>query len=174
MFYSNVSRSEFADSSSIVACRLQIINQQLFWKSEVSLPFQRSTWNSQNHSSFVSFVERCRNSSEDRLNRVKARKWYRPVAPMIAEEALERVFGKQVHSPYMSMAPKVQDAFWDVGLFSIFFSGDFQLMSRHSTPRTHQIELFKSKMVISHNNLNYAAKRKDGCYVCCFFRQPTS
>lgn len=65
--------------------------------------------------------------SEDRLNRVKARKWYRPVAPMIAEEALQRVFGKQVRSPYMSMAPKVQDGFgmfW--GFFVIFFSVDFQ------------------------------------------------
>jgi predicted NodU family carbamoyl transferase len=56
--------------------------------------------------------------SEDRLNRVKARKWYRPVAPMIAEEALQRVFGKHVHSPYMSMAPKVQDGF---GMFCFFF-----------------------------------------------------
>ena len=46
---------------------------------------------------------------QERLNRVKARKWYRPVAPMIAEEALEQVFGKRVHSTYMSMAPRVQD-----------------------------------------------------------------
>ena len=51
---------------------------------------------------------------QERLNRVKARKWYRPVAPMIAEEALEEVFGKRVHSTYMSMAPRVQD--WVSGM----------------------------------------------------------
>lgn len=51
---------------------------------------------------------------QERLNRVKARKWYRPVAPMIAEEALEQVFGKRVHSTYMSMAPRVQD--WVSGM----------------------------------------------------------
>eukprot|EP00931_Biecheleriopsis_adriatica_P036058 TRINITY_DN20792_c0_g1_i1.p1 TRINITY_DN20792_c0_g1~~TRINITY_DN20792_c0_g1_i1.p1 ORF type:complete len:611 (+),score=94.97 TRINITY_DN20792_c0_g1_i1:155-1987(+) len=43
----------------------------------------------------------------DRMNRLKARQWYRPVAPMIAEEELEKVFGREVKSPYMSMAPVV-------------------------------------------------------------------
>ena len=36
------------------------------------------------------------------------RQWYRPVAPMIAEEALEQVFGRQVPSPFMTMAPAVR------------------------------------------------------------------
>jgi len=43
----------------------------------------------------------------DRMNRVKFRQWYRPVAPMIADEALEQVFGSCVKSPYMTMAPLV-------------------------------------------------------------------
>ncbi|CAE7353712.1 tobZ [Symbiodinium necroappetens] len=44
----------------------------------------------------------------DRMNRLKFRQWFRPVAPMIAEEALEEVFGRTVKSTYMSMAPKVR------------------------------------------------------------------
>merc|ERR1712003_254789 len=35
--------------------------------------------------------------------------WYRPVAPMIVEEALEEVFGSVIKSPYMTMAPRVRD-----------------------------------------------------------------
>ena len=34
------------------------------------------------------------------------RKWYRPIAPVIAEEALESVFGRKVLSRYMERAPK--------------------------------------------------------------------
>eukprot|EP00746_Dinoflagellata_sp_MGD_P078995 gnl/MRDRNA2_/MRDRNA2_31557_c0_seq1.p1 gnl/MRDRNA2_/MRDRNA2_31557_c0~~gnl/MRDRNA2_/MRDRNA2_31557_c0_seq1.p1 ORF type:complete len:681 (-),score=100.96 gnl/MRDRNA2_/MRDRNA2_31557_c0_seq1:265-2307(-) len=46
----------------------------------------------------------------DRLNRLKVREWYRPVCPMIAEEALEEVFGYEVKSPYMTMAPPVNES----------------------------------------------------------------
>ncbi|CAE7214452.1 nolO [Symbiodinium sp. CCMP2592] len=44
----------------------------------------------------------------DRMNRLKFRQWYRPVAPMIAEEALEEVFGFKYTSPYMEFAPNVR------------------------------------------------------------------
>merc|ERR1712203_1111119 len=43
----------------------------------------------------------------DRMNRLKVRQWYRPVAPMIADEALTEVFGREIPSPYMTMAPRV-------------------------------------------------------------------
>merc|ERR1719428_1615842 len=43
----------------------------------------------------------------DRLNKLKFRQWYRPVAPMIADEALEEVFGRDIRSPCMTMAPEV-------------------------------------------------------------------
>ena len=43
-----------------------------------------------------------------RMNRLKVREWYRPVAPMIAEEALTEVFGRIVPSPYMTLAPVVK------------------------------------------------------------------
>ncbi|CAJ1440188.1 unnamed protein product [Effrenium voratum] len=46
---------------------------------------------------------------KDRMNRLKARQWFRPVAPMIAEEALPEVFGRPARSPYMSMAPRVRE-----------------------------------------------------------------
>lgn len=41
------------------------------------------------------------------LNSLKFRQWYRPVAPMIAEEALVQVFGRTVRSPTMELAPAV-------------------------------------------------------------------
>ena len=46
---------------------------------------------------------------KDRMNQLKARQSYRPVAPMIADEALEDVFGERIESPYMTMAPLVKD-----------------------------------------------------------------
>merc|ERR1712187_20909 len=45
---------------------------------------------------------------KDRMNRLKFRQWYRPVAPMIAEEALQEVFGRFILSPYMTMAPRIR------------------------------------------------------------------
>lgn len=77
----------------------------------------------------------------DRLNRVKARKWYRPVAPMIAEEALQRVFGKQVHSPYMSMAPKVQDEVRAKFPAMVHFDGTarHQSVSKNDEPWIHSL-----------------------------------
>ena len=47
---------------------------------------------------------------KDRMNQLKARQSYRPVAPMIADEALEEVFGPSApKSPYMTMAPQVKE-----------------------------------------------------------------
>merc|ERR1712050_272447 len=49
------------------------------------------------------------NDIRNRMNRLKHRQWYRPVSPMIADEALAQVFGHAVKSPYMTMAPRVLD-----------------------------------------------------------------
>ena len=48
----------------------------------------------------------------ERMNALKHRQWYRPVAPMVASEDLEAVFGHDAFtdSPYMSLAPKVKPA----------------------------------------------------------------
>ena len=40
----------------------------------------------------------------EKLNRVKARQFYRPVAPVTCEEATPALFGKPVLSPFMSFA----------------------------------------------------------------------
>lgn len=42
----------------------------------------------------------------DLVKMVSFRKWYRPAAPMIADEALEAVFGRKILSRYMERAPK--------------------------------------------------------------------
>lgn len=49
----------------------------------------------------------------DRLNRMKEREWFRPVAPMMTERELHRSFEPTPHSPFMSFAPRVLDAFRD-------------------------------------------------------------
>ena len=42
-----------------------------------------------------------------KMNKIKFRQSYRPVAPIVAEEDVRRVFGESVESPYMSFAPRV-------------------------------------------------------------------
>ena len=41
-------------------------------------------------------------------NRIKFRQWYRPAARMIADEALEEVFGHKYRSAYMEFAPTMR------------------------------------------------------------------
>ncbi|CAK0847602.1 unnamed protein product [Prorocentrum cordatum] len=45
----------------------------------------------------------------DRMNVLKDREWYRPVAPMVADEAMGQFLNRTVKSPYMTMAPRVAD-----------------------------------------------------------------
>jgi carbamoyltransferase len=53
------------------------------------------------------FVEGIR----DRLNRMKEREWFRPVAPVLTEEAAGRYFEPCPASPFMSFAPRVRPEF---------------------------------------------------------------
>ena len=48
--------------------------------------------------------------SKDRLNRLKHREWWRPTAPVVAEDDARAVFGHVPRSPYMSFAPKLTPA----------------------------------------------------------------
>merc|ERR1712039_605090 len=79
----------------------------------------------------------------DRLNKLKYRQWWRPVAPMIADEALEEVFGKAIKSPYMTMAPKVRDEI--VGKFPALAHVDgtarHQSVGEHDEPWIHALLL---------------------------------
>ena len=47
---------------------------------------------------------------KDRMNRLKRREWWRPVAPMVAVEHVANIFedGDMVWSPHMSFAPRVR------------------------------------------------------------------
>eukprot|EP00438_Fugacium_kawagutii_P021036 Skav205794 [mRNA] locus=scaffold340:457962:459722:- [translate_table: standard] len=58
------------------------------------------------HRSLLAFPEE---EMRDRMNRIKFRQWYRPAAPMIAEEALEYVFGQKFLSTFMEFAPIVRE-----------------------------------------------------------------
>ena len=42
---------------------------------------------------------------KDRMNRLKRREWYRPVAPTVALEHMLDLFEVAISSPYMSFAP---------------------------------------------------------------------
>ena len=48
---------------------------------------------------------------KERLNGLKKREWFRPVAPVVAVEAADRIFERRdVRSPYMSFAPALRAA----------------------------------------------------------------
>ena len=79
----------------------------------------------------------------ERMNRLKAREWYRPVAPMIAEEHLKKVFGRVVKSPYMSMAPRVREAIKEKfpALAHLDGTARHQSVSREDEPFIHALLL---------------------------------
>ncbi|CAK8991133.1 Nodulation protein NolNO [Durusdinium trenchii] len=58
------------------------------------------------HRSLLAFPDA---DMKDRMNRIKFRQWYRPAAPMIADEALEEIFGHKFRSAYMEFAPLVKE-----------------------------------------------------------------
>eukprot|EP00438_Fugacium_kawagutii_P034315 Skav221742 [mRNA] locus=scaffold2555:7742:11483:+ [translate_table: standard] len=58
------------------------------------------------HRSLLGFPDE---EMRDRMNRVKHRQWWRPAAPMIADEDLEYVFGHKFRSAYMEFAPLVRE-----------------------------------------------------------------
>ncbi|CAJ1403344.1 unnamed protein product [Effrenium voratum] len=89
--------------------------------------------------------------SEDmkvRMNKLKFRKWYRPIAPMIADEALVRVFGRHVRSPHMERAPRVQE--WVKQQFPamVHFDGTarHQSVGQREEPWIHSLLLAVSKL----------------------------
>ena len=43
-----------------------------------------------------------------KMNRLKVREWWRPVAPMVAYEAVDALFEQRVWSPFMSFAPRLR------------------------------------------------------------------
>eukprot|EP00439_Symbiodinium_sp_Y106_P040207 s4001_g4.t3 len=83
----------------------------------------------------------------DRMNRLKARQWYRPVAPMIAEEALEEVFGFKYTSAYMEFAPAVRSEIWKrfPAIAHVDGTARHQSVSRADEPWVHALLLAVAK-----------------------------
>eukprot|EP00438_Fugacium_kawagutii_P023135 Skav208792 [mRNA] locus=scaffold931:433694:435232:- [translate_table: standard] len=59
------------------------------------------------HRSLLAFPDST--EMRDRMNKIKVRQWWRPAAPMIADEELEYVFGHKFRSAYMEFAPLVRE-----------------------------------------------------------------
>ena len=83
----------------------------------------------------------------ERMNRLKVRQWYRPVAPMIAEEALEEVFGFKYSSAYMEFAPMVQEEVRQrfPGIAHFDGTARHQSVSRTDEPWVHALLLAVGK-----------------------------
>ena len=58
------------------------------------------------HRSLLGFPDTT--AARDRMNRLKARQWYRPVAPVVPRESLHDFFEDAGDSPYMSFAPRLK------------------------------------------------------------------
>jgi len=82
-----------------------------------------------------------------RMNRLKFRKWYRPIAPMIAEEALVAVFGRKIRSRHMERAPKVQDWVREKFPAMVHFDGTarHQSVGHKDEPWIHELLLAVGK-----------------------------
>eukprot|EP00746_Dinoflagellata_sp_MGD_P084143 gnl/MRDRNA2_/MRDRNA2_334268_c0_seq1.p1 gnl/MRDRNA2_/MRDRNA2_334268_c0~~gnl/MRDRNA2_/MRDRNA2_334268_c0_seq1.p1 ORF type:complete len:161 (-),score=29.34 gnl/MRDRNA2_/MRDRNA2_334268_c0_seq1:105-536(-) len=86
---------------------------------------------------------------KDRLNRLKDRQWYRPVAPMIADEDLEEVFGNLQKSPYMTMAPDVRESVKRRFPAIAHFDGTarHQSVGKQDEPWVHELLLAVRKLI---------------------------
>ncbi|CAE7041064.1 nolO [Symbiodinium sp. CCMP2592] len=80
---------------------------------------------------------------KERMNRLKFRKWYRPIAPMIADEALVQVFGSPIKAPFMEKAPKVREEIRQKFPGMVHFDGTarHQSVGASEEPWIHQLLL---------------------------------
>eukprot|EP00438_Fugacium_kawagutii_P007388 Skav202179 [mRNA] locus=scaffold3078:179121:191066:- [translate_table: standard] len=93
------------------------------------------------HRSLLAFPDS--QDMRDRMNRIKFREWWRPAAPMIAEEALEYVFGHTFRSRYMEFAPRVREEVRQrfVGLSHFDGTARHQSVAREDEPWLHALLL---------------------------------
>lgn len=71
----------------------------------------------------------------DRLNKIKGREPYRPVAPMIRLHDLDRLFATRTQSPYMSFAPRALSTTQNLAPAIVHHDGTSRLQT--ITPNTH-------------------------------------
>lgn len=89
-----------------------------------------------------------RADTKERLNRIKHREWWRPVAPMVAYETVDEVFEERVWSPYMSFAPRLRPGMAAALPAIAHFDGTarVQTVSRDVDPWLHALLMaFKEK-----------------------------
>ena len=77
----------------------------------------------------------------DRMNIVKGREPYRPVAPVVAAEELERWFETRHRSPYMSFSPKAKAVTQTLAPAIVHVDGTsrVQTLSREQNPIIHEL-----------------------------------
>ena len=97
------------------------------------------------HRSLLAFPDS--EEMRDRMNRIKFRQWYRPAAPMIADEALEYVFGHKFGSAYMEFAPMVREEVRErfPGLSHFDGTARHQSVGREDEPWVHALLLAVGK-----------------------------
>jgi carbamoyltransferase len=97
------------------------------------------------HRSLLAFPDS--EDMRDRMNRIKFRQWWRPAAPMIADEALEYVFGHKFGSTYMEFAPVVRDEVRQLfpGLSHFDGTARHQSVGREDEPWVHALLLAVGK-----------------------------
>ena len=78
---------------------------------------------------------------KDKLNRVKQRAWFRPVAPAILEERMTEFFETEQADPFMTMAPKVRAGKASLIPAAVHFDGTarVQTVSRITNPRLYAL-----------------------------------
>lgn len=97
------------------------------------------------HRSLLAFPDS--EDMRDRMNRIKFRQWWRPAAPMIADEALEHVFGHKFGSVYMEFAPVVREEVRQKfpGLSHFDGTARHQSVGREDEPWVHALLLAVGK-----------------------------
>lgn len=97
------------------------------------------------HRSLLAFPDS--EDMRDRMNRIKFRQWWRPAAPMIADEALEHVFGHRFGSVYMEFAPVVREEVRQKfpGLSHFDGTARHQSVGREDEPWVHALLLAVGK-----------------------------
>lgn len=102
----------------------------------------------------------CSNSSKERLNEIKQRQWWRPVAPIIMEEEIENWFYNSYESPYMlhnfQIIPEKEKIV--PAILHLDNTSRVQTLKRESNPFLYDvIEQFKKKTgvpIICNTSLN--------------------
>jgi carbamoyltransferase len=94
-------------------------------------------------------------NAKAKMNRLKVREWWRPVAPMVAVEDMERLFEERVWSPFMSFAPRLRPEVRDALPAIVHFDGTarVQTVAKYEDPWLHALLM--------------AMKRRNGFAVLC-------